>query len=290
MNQRHSSNDGEAKNTARLRTTIKPPQGWAMPDFGELYRYRDLMYILTTRSIAVVYRQSILGVGWAFFRPLFTAMIFTIIFGRFAGFDERTSSVAYPVFVFAGLVIWSYFATSLTSTAESVVSQSNLFTKIYFPRLILPMSAMGVATVDFAIQFLVLLIAMFYYGVSPTVAILTLPVWVAAAALTSLAIGVWLTALNVRFRDVKHIVPFFVQSLLYLTPVIYPASIVPERWQWVVNLNPMFSIVQGFRWSLLGTEPPQWGLFGMSLAITAALLVSSLVYFRRVESTFADVV
>ena len=272
------------------RTTIVPPGGWSLPDFGELFRYRDLLYQLTVRNIAVIYRQSILGVGWAVVRPLITTVIFTLIFGRFAGFDDQMQTVAYPLFVFTALVIWNYFATSLTNASDSVVAQTDILTKIYFPRLILPLSAIGVATVDFAIQFILLVGMMFLYGVTPTIAIFALPFFFLAATVASLAIGIWLTALNVRFRDVKHVVPFLIQTLLYLTPVIYPVSFVPERWRWVLNLNPMFSIVQGFRWSLLGTEPPDWTLFAASSFGTLALLVGGLVFFRRTESTFADII
>jgi len=272
------------------RTTIKPVSGWPLPDIWELWRYRDLLYLLTTRNIAVIYRQSILGVGWAVIRPLITTVIFSLIFGGFAGFASETETIAYPIFVFAALVIWNYFATSVSSASESVVAQANLVTKTYFPRLILPLAAIGVASVDFLIQFLLLLAMMFFFGISPTVAILALPLFFFAATVASLAIGIWLTALNVRFRDVKHVVPFFIQTLLYLTPVIYPVSFVPDKWRWALSLNPMFGIVQGFRWSLLGTEQPEWSMFFLSLISTLVMLIGGLIFFRRIESTFADII
>jgi lipopolysaccharide transport system permease protein len=272
------------------RTSITPPHGWSLPDFRELYRYRDLLWMLTTRNVAVIYRQSFFGIGWAVIRPVITALIFTVIFGRLAGFDSHIQSTSYPLFVLAGLVIWNFFATSLANTSESVVAQANVISKTYFPRLILPLSAIGVASIDFLIQLALLLTFMVLFASTPTIAILTLPLWFAATTVASLAIGIWLTALNVRFRDVKHAVPFFIQTMLYLTPVIYPVSFIPQRWQWLISLNPMFSIVQGFRWSLLGTEPPNWGLFLLSLLVTTSLLFGGLIFFRRVESTFADII
>jgi lipopolysaccharide transport system permease protein len=246
--------------------------------------------MLTARNVAVIYRQSFLGIGWALIRPVITALIFTIIFGRIAGFESQVQSTRYPLFVLTGLVIWNFFASSLASASESVVAQANVISKTYFPRLILPLSAIGVASVDFLVQLMLLLVFMVLSVSKPTIAILTLPLWFAAAAAVALASGLWLTALNVRFRDVKHAVPFLIQTMLYLTPVIYPASLIPPSWQWISGLNPMFCIVQGFRWSLLGTEAPNLPSLLLSLLITISLLLCGLVFFRRVESTFADIV
>tara|TARA_R110002073_G_scaffold139640_6_gene289955 strand:- start:24313 stop:25170 length:858 start_codon:yes stop_codon:yes gene_type:complete len=271
------------------RTTILPSSGWSLPDFHELIRYRDLLKILTARNISLIYRQSILGVGWAIVRPLITTIIFSLIFGHFAGFDQ-TQKVAYPIFILTGLVLWNFFASSLANASESVVSQSHILTKIYFPRLILPLSALGVAVVDFLIQFAILVVLMVIYGVAVSTYAPVAILFLIAASLVSFSMSVWLTALNVRFRDIKHTVPFLIQTLLYLTPVIYPVEIVPQRWQWLLHLNPMFSVVQGFRWSLLGTEPPNWTWFSISMLLTTFLLLTGLVFFRRTESTFADIV
>ena len=272
------------------RTTILPVSGWSLPDLRELWRYRDLLVLLTSRNIAIIYRQSILGIGWAVFRPLITTVIFAVVFGRFAGFADESLAVPYPIFVYAALVIWNLFATSLSNASESVVAQGNLLTKTYFPRLLLPISAVGVATVDFAVQFLLLFGVMWYYSVAPTVFLLVVPLFFLATTITALSLGVWLTALNVRFRDVKHVVPFLIQTLFYLTPVIYPVSFVPEHLRWLLCLNPMFSIVEAFRWSMLATPPPDWILFAASSLVTCVVLVCGLIFFRRTESTFADII
>lgn len=272
------------------RTTILPVSGWSLPDLGELWRYRDLLFLLTSRNIAIIYRQSILGIGWAVFRPLVTTVIFTVVFGRFAGFADKSITVPYPLFVYAALVIWNLFAASLANTSESVVAQANLLTKTYFPRLLLPVSAVGVATIDFAVQFLLLFALMWYYDVAPMAFLVVTPLFFLATTIAALSLGVWSTALNVRFRDVKHVIPFFIQTLFFLTPVIYPSSFVPKHLRWLLCLNPMFSIVEAFRWSTLATPPPDWILFAVSFLITCIVLVGGLIFFRRTESTFADII
>ncbi len=272
------------------RTTILPVSGWPLPDFRELYRYRELLGLLTLRHISVIYRQSVLGVSWAVIRPVITTIILTLVFGRFAGFDQSGSPHAYPLFVFSGLVIWNFFSSSLAGASESVVSQSNLLSKTYFPRLILPLSAVGVSSIDFFIQFAVLILIFPLFGTMPSPLIFLSPAFFVAAGVASLALSVWLTALNVRFRDVKHVVPFLTQTMFYVTPVIFPVSFVPVRWQWILNLNPMFSITQGFRWTMLGSDPPDWRMFFTSMIVSLIVLWAGLKFFRRTEATFADVI
>ncbi|TWU01344.1 ABC transporter permease [Neorhodopirellula pilleata] len=270
-------------------TRISPVSGWSLPDLGEVFRYRDLFFVLTQRQISLIYRQSVLGVGWAILRPVVTTFVFWLIFGKFAGL-ENSQDTSYPVFLLAGLVLWNLFASSLSGASDSVVAQSHILTKVYFPRLILPLSAATVPVVDFVIQFAVLVCMMVIYGFPLNVTQLCFPLFLGGVMLTSLAGGIWLTALHVRFRDVKQIVPFFLQMLLYLTPVIYSTSLVPEQWQWLLRLNPMFGMIEGFRWSLLGTPPPEWISLASSLGLTTLLLITGLVFFRRTEASFADIV
>ncbi|WP_171187024.1 ABC transporter permease [Alienimonas chondri] len=272
-------------------TVIRPPSGWPFPDFRELWQFRDLLSLLTLRSIAVRYRQSVLGVGWAIVRPVVSVLIFTLIFGKAAGFeDDLPSGVAYPVFAFLGLVPWMFFAAALGGTVQSVVGGSDMLTKVYFPRLVLPLSNLGVAAVDLGIQIVLVALLMAWYRIVPTAAIVALPAFLLLTALAALAGGLSLTALNVKYRDVGQAVPFFVQAGMYLSPVIYPPTFIPEKWSALYYLNPMAGAIEGVRWSVLGTDPPQWGYVGLSVVTTLALLAGGLIYFKRTESTFADVI
>jgi lipopolysaccharide transport system permease protein len=278
-----------APDPAVVETVIRPPRGWPLPDFGELWRYRDLLSLLTLRGVAVRYRQSVLGVGWAIVRPVVNVLIFTLIFGRAAGFEEDVE-VPYPVFALLGLVPWGFFAAALGSTTQSVVGGAGMLTKVYFPRLVLPLSNLGVAAMDLTIQLVLVAAMMAWYRIVPTVAALALPGFLMLTALAALAGGLWLTALNVKYRDVGQAVPFFIQAGMYLSPVIYPPTFIPDEWAALYYLNPMAGAIEGVRWSVLGTAPPDWGLVGLSTLATLALLVGGLIYFQRTESTFADVI
>ena len=268
---------------------IRPPSGWPLPDFRELWQFRDLLSLLTLRSIAVQYRQSVLGVAWAVVRPVVNVLIFTLIFGRAAGFAEELE-VPYPVFASLGLVPWNFFASALGGTVQSVVGGQAMLTKVYFPRLVLPLSNMGVATVDLLIQVVLVVILMVWFGIVPTAAVFALPAFLLLTAAAALAGGLWLTALNVKYRDVGQAVPFFIQAGMYLSPVIYPPSFIPDDWAWLYYLNPMAGAIEGVRWSVLGTDPPDWGFVGLSVAATLALLAGGMAFFQRTESTFADVI
>ena len=254
-----------------------------------MWRSRDLLLLLTRRELSGRYRQSLLGVGWAVIRPLISMVVFTLIFGKAGGFEDKVP-IAYPVFAFLGLVPWLFFATSLTGVTASVVTGQSMLTKVYFPRLVLPLSAIAIGAVEMCIQLTIVAGMMLAFGIAPTSAAVLLPAFVLMAAVTAFAVGIWLTALNVKYRDVGQAIPFLVQVWMYCSPVIYPASMIPERWQWLYYLNPMAGVIVGFRWAAAGMTPPHWGSVGISFAVTLVLLVGGLAYFRKTENTFADVV
>lgn len=253
---------------------------------GELWEFRELLVILGWRQIRVRYKQTILGVAWALVQPITTMVVFSIVFGRFAGI--RTDG-PYPVFAFCALLPWQLFAYSLAEASNSVVANQQLLTKVYFPRLLLPLASVSVGLVDFCVSFVVLLGLMAWYGLSPGMAVLTVPLWLLLAVLTSVAVSVWLSALNVRYRDVRYTLPLLTQLWLFSTPVAYPSSSVPDDWRLVYAINPMAGVVDGFRWALIGGEWPGASLL-VSIGVTAVLLVSGLFYFRRTERGFADIV
>jgi lipopolysaccharide transport system permease protein len=254
---------------------------------GEVWAYRELLYFLVWREIRVRYKQTVLGVTWAVIQPFFTMVVFSVFFGRLAGIE--TDGIPYPVFAFAALLPWQLFAFSLIESSNSIVSNQRLLTKVYFPRVILPLASVCVGVVDFGIASGVLLGLMAYYGVTPGLAALTAPLWVALAVLTALAASLWLSSLNVRYRDIRYTLPFLAQLWLFCTPVAYPTSIVPEAWRPLYALNPMVGVVDGFRWALLGAQPPS-ATVAVSSAVMLVVLVSGLFYFRRTERTFADIV
>jgi lipopolysaccharide transport system permease protein len=254
---------------------------------GEVWEYRDLVYFLVWREIKVRYKQTALGIAWAVIQPFFTMVVFSIFFGRLGGI--QTDGIPYPVFAFAALLPWQLFAFSLIESSNSVVSNQRLLTKVYFPRVILPLASVCVGLADFGIASGVLLALMAYYGVTPGLAVLTVPLWVALAVLTALAASLWLSSLNVRYRDIRYTLPFLTQLWLFSTPVAYPTSIVPEAWRPLYALNPMVGVVDGFRWALVGGHPPS-ATVAVSATVVLAVLVSGLFYFRRTERTFADIV
>jgi len=266
---------------------IAPPQGWSLPDFRELWHYRDLASFIVWRDLKVRYKQTVLGVLWAIIQPLFTMVVFSVVFGRLARLPS--DGVPYPVFTFAALLPWQLFAAGLSAAAGSVVGSAGLVTKVYFPRLVVPIAAILVPLADFLISSVFASALLIWYGISPSPAILALPVFLLIAIATALAAGLWLAALNVRYRDVHHVMPFLVQAWLFASPVAYSLSLVPEKWRGIYALNPMVTVIQGFRWSLVGGTSP-WPLVPSSLLVLAVLLVGGLLYFRRMEDSFADVI
>jgi lipopolysaccharide transport system permease protein len=277
-----------APNLPVLRIQATP--GWKALNLRELWQFRELLWFLALRDIKVRYKQTLLGVAWAIIQPVMAMVLFSIFFGRLGGFDQKTADIPYPVFVFCALVPWQLFSYALTQSSNSVVSEQRLLTKVYFPRLIIPISPILSGLVDFGISFVLLLCMMVYYGVEPNVAVILSPFFVLFALLAALAVGLWLAAFNAIYRDVRYTIPFLTQFWLFATPIAYPSSIVPESWQWIYGLNPMVGVVEGFRWALLGTTSPCVPALSSSCLMVAALLLGGLFYFRRMEKTFADVV
>jgi len=255
---------------------------------GELWAYRELLYFLVWRDIKVRYKQTLLGAAWAIIQPVLTMVVFTLFFGNLA--KVPSDGIPYPLFAFAGLVPWTLFAYSLTESSSSLVTNQNLITKVYFPRLIIPLASVLSGLVDFAISFAVLIVLMLYYGVMPHLAALTVPLFVIFAVLAALSIGIWLSALNVEFRDVRYTIPFLTQVWMFITPLAYASSLVPSKWRLIYGLNPMAGVVEGFRWALLGKTSAPSVLLAASIPAVILLLVGGSYYFRRMERTFADVV
>jgi homopolymeric O-antigen transport system permease protein len=270
-------------------TRIERSRRHLRADLPEVWQYRELLYFFVWRDIKVRYKQTALGVAWALLQPLVTMVIFTVIFGHLAGIPGEYG-VPYPLFVFAGLLPWQYFASSLTQSSLSVVGSSALVTKVYFPRLLLPFASIGVPIVDFVCSFSILIGMFIWYGRAPHWHAIVIPFFLGMALLVALGVGLWLSALNVRYRDVPYTIPFLTQIWLYLTPVIYPVSIVPPHLHWVLAINPMTGVVDGFRWAVLGRGLPQYDVYAISCTVGVALVLSGLWYFRRVERRFADVI
>ncbi len=269
-------------------TMIRPTSGWVSLKLRELWEYRELLYFLTWRDVKVRYKQTALGAAWAIIQPFFTMIVFSLFFGRLAGVPS--DGIPYPIFSYAALVPWTFFAHGLAQSSDSLVNSANLVKKVYFPRLVMPIASVTGGAVDFALAFLVLLGMMLYFGILPTWNIIWLPLLLLLALVTSLGVGLWLTTLNVQYRDVRYVVPFLTQLWLFATPVAYPSSLLPEPWRTLYGLNPMVGVVEGFRWALLGTNnTPKPVILASSLA-ALLLLVSGAMYFRRLEKTFADVV
>lgn len=267
---------------------IEPAGRWPRIDLRELWAYRGLFFFLVWRDVKVRYAQTVLGAGWAILQPVLTMLVFTVIFGRFANIPS--DGVPYAVFSLAALVPWTYFSTALSGASNSLVSSTNLITKVYFPRLVIPFAPVLAGLVDFAVALLVLGAVMLFYGIVPgALALVVVPLLVVAMMLTSAGVGCWLAALNIQYRDVKHVTPFLVQVWMYASPIVYPMSLVPERWHGVYALNPMAGIVEGFRAVLLGTSAVSWPTIALSLGVGAVLFVTGSLYFRRTERVFADV-
>ena len=267
---------------------VRPSSGWIALNLAELWQYRELLYFMTWRDVKVRYKQTVLGAAWAILQPFFTMVVFSLFFGRLAGVPS--DGLPYPVFAFAALVPWQLFANGLNQSSASMVTGANLIKKVYFPRLVLPISAVLSGGVDFLLAFGVLFGMMAWFGVVPTAAIVWLPFLVLLALATALGAGLWLTAMNVQFRDVRHALPFLVNAWMFATPIAYPSSLLSEPWRSLYGLNPMAGVVEGFRWALLGTDTAPGAIVWVSALASAALLISGAFYFRRLERSFADVI
>jgi len=269
-------------------TTIRPPRGWAPLDVREYFGAHELLYFLVLRNLKLRYKQTLLGAAWAVLQPLLTMAVFTVIFGRLARLSS--DGLPYEVFALAALVPWTYFATSLAQAGNSLVEQHQLLTKVYFPRLLLPLAAVLAGLVDLVISFVMLLVVLAWFGIEPSVRLVAAPAFALLAIAAAFAPGLWLAAFNVRYRDVRYVIPFLVQIWLFATPVAYSGSLIPERWRPLYGLNPMVGVVEGFRWALLGTEPAPGAMLAASAGMALLLLVSGVHYFRRVEDRFADII
>jgi lipopolysaccharide transport system permease protein len=257
-------------------------------DLGELWRFRELLYFMAWRDIIIRYKQTAIGASWAVIQPLINMIIFSLIFGILARIPS--DGVPYPVFAFTGLLPWAFFSQALARGATSVVGSSNLITKIYFPRLMLPLVATAAPAVDFLFSFVMLLALMAWYHIAPGWGLLALPLFMGLAFMTAMATTLWLSSLNVRYRDVGYIIPFLSQVWMYASPVVYPVSVIPEKWRPLYSLNPMAGVIEGFRWALLGTGSPDFMVIAISSSVVLALLLGGIVYFKRMEQTFADVI
>jgi lipopolysaccharide transport system permease protein len=273
-------------NTPVIR--VEPSQGWFSLRLSEVSEYRELLYFLVWRDIMVRYKQTAIGVGWAVLQPVITMIVFTAIFGRFA--QIPSDGLPYPLFSFSALIPWTYFSTALNRSIVSVVAESHLISKVYFPRLILPLAGTLAGIVDFLLSLIVLLGMMVWYRVDITWWLLTLPAFLLFALLTALAAGLWLSALNVRYRDVGHAVPFLVQIWMFCSPILYPVSLIPEKYRLLYSLNPMVGVIEGFRWVLLKTASPNFSVMTVSAVVVLIILTGGLIFFKNMERTFADVV
>jgi lipopolysaccharide transport system permease protein len=267
---------------------ITPPgRWWALP-LDELWDYRELLYFFVWRDIKVRYKQTAIGAAWAVLQPLLTMLVFSLFFGRLAHIPS--DGLPYPIFYYSALLPWMYFSVALQNATNTVVDNQRLITKVYFPRLILPLSSVLSGMVDFGISFLMLVVIMIYYGIRPTSAALWMPAFLLLAVLTALGVGLWLAALNALYRDVKYVLPFLVQFWMFASPVAYPSSLVPGKWRWLYGLNPMVGVIEGFRWSLTGHGQAPGGLSFVSLGAVIFVLISGVAYYQRMETTIADVV
>jgi len=276
-----------ARTDGEFDLIIEPSRRWVSLQLRHIWEFRELLYFLIWRDVKVRYKQTILGAAWAILQPFFTMVVFSLFFGRLA--KVPSDGLPYPVFSFAALVPWGFFSNGLTTAANSLVGNANLIKKVYFPRLVVPISAVSSGAVDLGLSFVLLLGMMAYFHVWPTVNVVLLPLFFLLAAVASLGVGLWLSAMNVRFRDVRHTVGFLVQAWLFATPIAYPSSLLPEPWRAVYGLNPMAGVVEGFRWALLGTPAPG-AIVWVSALAALLVLITGAFYFRRMERIFADTV
>jgi lipopolysaccharide transport system permease protein len=267
---------------------IAPPSGWWAIPLGELWNYRELLYFFVWRDIKIRYKQTAIGAAWAVLQPFLTMLIFSLFFGRLAHIPSQ--GLPYPIFYYSALLPWMYFAGALQNATNTIVENQRLITKVYFPRLTLPLSAVLSGLVDFGISFLMFIAMMIYYRIHPSAALLWLPLFLLLAVLTALGVGLWLSALNAIYRDVRYVLPFLVQFWMFASPVAYPSSLVPEKWRWLYGLNPMAGVIEGFRWSLAGGGERPGRLIFVSAGVVLVVLLSGVVFFQRMETTVADVV
>jgi len=274
--------------SAATLVRIAPPKGWFAIDLHEAWNYRELLYFFVWRDIKVRYKQTFIGAAWAVLQPLLTMAVFCLFFGKLAHFDSH--GLPYPIFYYAALLPWTYFATALQNASSVVVDQQQIITKVYFPRVVLPFSAVVSPLLDFGIALAMIVVMMGYYRMVPTLALLWLPVFLLLAIFTALGVGLWLSALNALYRDVRYVVPFLIQFWLFASPVAYSSSIVPARWRWLYGLNPMTGVIEGFRWSLTGHGQPPGAMLAASAGAVLFVVFGGLVYYHAMEGTIADVV
>jgi lipopolysaccharide transport system permease protein len=267
---------------------VKPSRGWISLNLGELGEYRELIYFLTWRDIKVRYKQTVLGAAWAIIQPFFTMVVFSLFFGKLA--KMPSDGIPYPIFAYTALVPWTFFANGLSQSSNSLVGNANLIKKVYFPRLVIPVSSVIGGAVDFVLAFIVLVGMMLVYGIFPTINIVWLPLLLLLTLVSALGVGLWLSAMNVQFRDVRYTVPFLTQFWLFATPIAYPSSLLSEPWRTLYGINPMVGVVEGFRWALLDADTAPGPIIVVSALVALALMVGGAFYFRRMEKTFADVV
>jgi lipopolysaccharide transport system permease protein len=267
---------------------ITPPSGWWALPVGELWNYRELLYFFVWRDIKIRYKQTAIGAAWAVLQPFLTMLIFSLFFGRLAHIPSQ--GLPYPIFYYSALLPWMYFASALQGATNTIVENQRLVTKVYFPRLALPLSAVLSGLVDFGISFLMFIAMMIYYRIHPSAAAVWLPFFLLLAVLTALGVGLWLSALNAIYRDVRYVIPFLVQFWMFASPVAYPSSLVPEKWRWLYGLNPMAGVIEGFRWSLAGHGDAPSRLIFVSAGVVLVVLVSGVAYFQKMETKVADVV
>ncbi|MEP6959272.1 MAG: ABC transporter permease [Nitrospirota bacterium] len=267
---------------------IRSQRGLASLNLAEVWQYRELLYFLVWRDIKVRYKQTFIGAGWAIFQPAMTMVIFTVVFGKMVKIPS--DGLPYAVFAYTGLLPWTYFSQALSRSGTGLVSNAHLITKVYFPRLIIPLSDVITPAVDFVFAFLLLLGLIAWYGIAPSWGLLALPLFFFMAMITALAAGLWLSPLNVRYRDIGHTIPFLIQFWMFASPVVYPVSLVPESWRFVYSLNPMVGVIEGFRWGLLGKENPDFSVMLISTVAVLLLFIGGLVFFKRMERNFADII
>jgi lipopolysaccharide transport system permease protein len=267
---------------------IEPPSRWWVIPVGELWAYRELLYFFVWRDIKIRYKQTAIGAAWAVLQPLLNALVFSLFFGKLARIPS--DGLPYLIFYYSALLPWMYFAAALQNATNTIVENQRLITKVYFPRLALPLSAVLSGLVDFGVSFLMFIVLMIYYGIRPGAAVLWLPAFLLLAILTALGVGLWLSALNAVYRDVRYVLPFLVQFWMFASPVVYSSTLVPAKWRWLYGLNPMAGVIEGFRWSLTGRGDPPGGLFLVSVGAVIVVLLSGIGYFQKMETTVADVV
>lgn len=275
-------------NEVSVVTVIKPQGSWLRLNLEDLWQYRELLYFLTWRDVKIRYKQSLIGAGWSILKPFLSMIVFTIFFGKMA--KVPSEGVPYPIFSYSGLLLWTYFATSVSMSSNSLVGQARIITKVYFPRLIAPLASTFAGIIDYFIALSLLIIMMFYYRVTPAPTLLLLPFLLSCAFLAATGFGFWLSAINVKYRDVRYALPFFIQLLLFATPVIYPSTMLPEKFRWILFLNPMAGVIEAHRACILAHQSINWQSLGISVGVALLLFISGAFYFRHVERFFADII